>query len=254
MAQTDQSTRVVFFIGFAHSGHSLIGALIDAHSDAMIANEVNFFDVFRLGPLTADSGILLLMEAARKNGEPTGWKNTGYDYQFSIGHHGTYRKLSVVGDKRGGGTSKVLRTDPNILSEVYQLYGKRLRLLSVIRSPFDTIAAMSARREIPITESLVQEFFEQANSVLLAATSLDASLLQILWHEKFILEPEKELRCLYEFLGLEVNSDFVSALCKNVKRSPNERSKKIERDSHILSLIRTKMACKKYSMLFWPYL
>ena len=38
--------KLIFFLGYPRSGHSLVGSLIDAHPHAVVADEYNMADVF----------------------------------------------------------------------------------------------------------------------------------------------------------------------------------------------------------------
>ncbi len=88
------------FVGHPRSGHSLIGALLDAHPEIVIAHE---FNALRFIQSDCDRNQLFIKLLLRsRKFTKTGRRWNGYKYTVPNQWHGCYRKLKVIGDKKGG--------------------------------------------------------------------------------------------------------------------------------------------------------
>ena len=85
------------FVGYPRSGHSLIGALLDAHPRAAIAHELNALDFLR-EDFTRDEILALVLENLRQWGA-AGRQWQGYSYEVPGGWQGRFERLEVAGDK-----------------------------------------------------------------------------------------------------------------------------------------------------------
>src|SRR5215207_7292340 len=94
------------FIGYPRSGHSLVGALLDAHPNAIIAHELNALECVEKG---VDKGCIfqLVLENSRKFAK-SGRRWEGYSYKVSNQWQGRFERLLVIGDKKGGGSTRIL--------------------------------------------------------------------------------------------------------------------------------------------------
>ena len=106
-----QLETLCLFVGHPRSGHTLVGAMLDAHPDVVIAQKL---DVLRLvaGPssLRAVVGAIL---ASSGDAARTGRAASGYDYEIPGQWQGRHRELRVVGDKSAGHTTRRLaRSEP----------------------------------------------------------------------------------------------------------------------------------------------
>ena len=109
--------RYVMFLAMGHSGHSLVGSLLDAHPMMLVANEADIFtkwlgggDYEYGGPLTTRDEIFAeILSNSLKCALYTRWQH-GYNYTIpgGWGGQGVPGKLAVIGDKKGGKTFKRL--------------------------------------------------------------------------------------------------------------------------------------------------
>lgn len=94
----------VLFLASPRSGHSLIGSLLDAHPNAMIANEADIFGVYARDPSHQTRSTLFnrLINNSLSCGI-AGRFQTGYDYTVPGAYTGQWRcRIDVIGDKKGG--------------------------------------------------------------------------------------------------------------------------------------------------------
>lgn len=102
----------VMFLANGHSGHSLIGSLLDSHPSAIIANEADAFTNWTKGSQrfsTRKSFLQSLLNNSLSCGLYSRWQHE-YNYTVPHGWNGRWQRheLTVIGDKKGGETTKVL--------------------------------------------------------------------------------------------------------------------------------------------------
>jgi hypothetical protein len=213
------------FVGYPRSGHSLVGALLDAHPDVSIAHEANALKLVADGVSRTSLLDALLANAQAQAARPGGRKASGYSYAVPNQWQGRVRTLRVVGDKAGQKTASRLRRDPGALDRLERLLALPLRLVHVTRNPYDTIARMAltrSRSDSPRPEDRAEaiDFFgrlAQAVARLLAAGRHPVATVR---YEAFVAEPRRELARLCAFLEVDAHEDYVNACAAVVRRSP----------------------------------
>ena len=113
----DQVKTLVFFIGHAHSGHSIVGSLMDAHPHMVISHEVNLVTKLSEGAIAPNkteifnaiwsNTVQTLIKGVRT-------RNTkGYNLTVDSPCEGRYAdNIDVIGDKQGGKTVSLIRNNP----------------------------------------------------------------------------------------------------------------------------------------------
>ncbi len=214
------------FIGYQRSGHSFIGALLDAHPNAVIGMEVDVLDLIQKG-YSKNQVFYCLMRNAEIFTKKLGNVWTGYDYSISGQYQGTYKRIDVIGDKKGGKSSLRLYDDPDLLEELKTVTGLQLKILHVIRHPVDNITTMVIRN-VPEGKSPDRKFILERSEIYFTKASINDKLrhdkeLEILdvYHEDFVKSPREELGRILEFLGLEPFPDYMDVCIKKVYREPH---------------------------------
>jgi len=182
----------VTFVGFGHSGHTLVAAILDAHPNTAISNlsqkDITFEQFLEL--------------AAR----PKYDRHAIYDY--TIEGQGKWTDLKVVGFSHIG---------PRSYYNPFELPHKHS---FVIRNPVYTVSAIwikSLNRKKStdhLFDALVQ-YEESLNRVLALEDVFH------LYHEEWILEPDLWLERLCEYLGIEYLKDWADNAIKIISpKSP----------------------------------
>jgi len=109
------------FVGYPRSGSSMIGSLIDAHPDAVIAHELHALRFVRYGFSKNQLFYLLLEQSERFLNLGSTW--SGYSYRVPNQFNGRYRHLIVIGDKKAGDTAFFLYLYPNLLEKLKREVG-----------------------------------------------------------------------------------------------------------------------------------
>src|ERR1051325_6131344 len=111
------------FLGYPRSGHSLVGSLLDAHPEVIIAHELDVLKYVAAG-FNRDQIFYLLLENSRRRAEG-GREYSGYSYEVAGQWQGRYHKLRVIGDKKGGRSSTRLTKKPELLEAMRKTIGVR---------------------------------------------------------------------------------------------------------------------------------
>jgi hypothetical protein len=210
-AEFDRVGRFCLFVGYPRSGHSIVGALLNAHKDAVVSHELNVPPLI-LGGCTRDELYARILARAY-------WFNlrgnrTNHDYRVPNGWQGRFDRLQVIGDKRGGAVTRCLAEHPDFLARVRTLVGVPLRLVHVVRNPFDNIAAISIWHRLSLEDSAAYYFMHCATTARLGGFCAPEEL-STMRHEDMIDHPRDVLSRLCDFLGLEASTEWLDA-CRSV--------------------------------------
>lgn len=209
--------RYCQFIGFPYSGHTLIGSLLNSHPELVIAHEA---DALRLLPSCRTReelyGKLMLAEWRFANANFRWW---GYDYSVPGQWQGRYRRLRVIGDKKGGRSARRLQADPALLTQLRALVGVPLSLVINTRNPWDNIARLASRKGLGLDEA-IDRYFVYAEGVARALEGALPGEAILFSHEEFVADAAGWLRRLTEVLGVEAPADWVQACAARVFESP----------------------------------
>lgn len=131
------------FIGYSRSGHSLIGALLNAHPNIVIAHELNDLKYTYLGFRRWQLYHLLLDKA--KLGVNPNDKSGGYNYDVPNQWQGKFTQILVIGDKKGEGTTLKIEDSPLFLQRLRKIINVKIKFIHIIRNPYDNITTMSKK-------------------------------------------------------------------------------------------------------------
>lgn len=218
--------RYVMFVGYPRSGHTLVGSLLNAHPEIVISHELDVLYYLRAG-FGRDRIFSLILEKDKVfSGKGPEW--AGYNYKVNE-WQGKYRKLKVIGDKKGGKSSRHLQARPNIIDRLREEVQVPIRLIHIVRHPLDNIATHKRRWKVKQTlQEAIDDYFKRVE----ANAKLRAEVAKEEWceltHEQFIEDPEKSLTTLIEFLEVEPYDDYIKAAADKVFNSPSKSRNKIE--------------------------
>ncbi|MEQ8523056.1 sulfotransferase [Gracilimonas sp.] len=219
--------RYCMFIGYPRSGHTLVGSLLDAHPDVVISHELDALRYLRAGFSREQIFSLILHKDKVFTGKGREW--TGYDYAIEGLWQGRYRNLKVIGDKKGGGSSRHLQAKPNIIEKLRKEVKLPIKLIHIVRHPLDNIATHKRKWSVqPSLQEAIDSYFKRVE----ANAKLKSEVAEDEWceltHEEFISDSEKTLRTLVEFLEVEPYEDYIKAAAAKVFDSPSQSRTKIE--------------------------
>jgi hypothetical protein len=212
---------VCLFLSPPRSGHSLLGALLDAHPDAAIGHELDALLFLRWGWRLVE--VLPLLERSAQWAAAQELLPGGYGYRLE--GQGQVRQPLVVGDKHGEATLVELARRPWLRQRLELASPAPLHWLRAVRHPLDNIATIALKIDsiaagvLPPGGTALQQaeayFFQLADWMDLCGGP-QARLLDVR-HEQLLAEPELELRRLAGFLGLEPDPAWL-ARCQAILR------------------------------------
>jgi hypothetical protein len=228
------------FVGHGRTGHSLVGSLLNGHPEMVVSHEL---DALRLldraqVPVSRDqlfSAILQRDDEFTRLGRE--WEKYSYDVPGT--EQGTFDRLRVIGDKKGGASTRRLGHSPELLGTLRETVSVPLRVVHVARNPFDTIAS---RRKLKPTwrEYGVEKFFANADNVELVTEMLDDDELFRLHHENLIADTAGVLSALCAFLGVDPGDAYLDACAEFVFDSPKQTRHEVEWDDAEIERIEQK--------------
>lgn len=223
----DEIERYCMFIGYPRSGHSLVGSLLDAHPEVVISHELDALRYLRTGFSREQIFAMILHKDKVFTGKGREW--TGYDYAVEGLWQGRYRRLRVIGDKKGGGSSRHLQAKPNIIEKLRKKVQLPIKLIHIVRHPLDNIATHKRKYSIkPTLQEAIDDYFKRVEANAKLRTEVAKEEWCELTHEQFIEDPEKSLTKLIEFLEVEPYEDYIKAAADKVFSSPSNSRNKIE--------------------------
>jgi len=239
------------FIGSGRSGHSLIASLIDSHPNAIISNELNVLKYFIKGFGKNQLFSMILENSRRQSEKGRSW--TGYSYSVENQTQGSFTKLLVIGDKKGGISTELLEKNSGLLREIIKRWNLELKLIHVIRNPYDVISTMARGGQLKnksvdlaTLEENIDRFFQRMQTVEMLKTQFDKKILDVK-HEDFIKQPKKNLREIVVFLGLLANEQYLNDCSLVVNKAPSLSRNMIDWPRN--SIEKVKEEFKKYSFL-----
>ena len=203
--------RFCLFVGYPRSGHSIVGTMLEAHPDAVIAHELNA-PPLTLGGIGRDR--LYARIVARSRWFHLRGSRTNYDYRVPGQWQGRFRTLRVIGDKRGGALTRALGEHPDLLQRTRALTGVPLRLIHVVRDPLDNVAAIARWHDMTLADA-ADYYFAHCATLERCASLWSGDELITVRHEDFVRDPETTLRALCAFLGLEPEPGWLAS-CRAV--------------------------------------
>jgi hypothetical protein len=239
--------RFCLFVGHARSGHSLIGALLDAHPNMIIAHEIGALGVVKNGISRARLFFQLLARSRWFKRMGVEW--TSYSYDVPTQHKAQFTSLKVIGNKKGGGSANHLRKDPNLLKKLSHVVGVPVHVVHVKRHPLDNIATMARKGKGDIDDA-IERYFQDCRSVKnIKERVLDGPWLNWLdvIQEEFIYDSKSSLRDICHFLKVDVTDEYLEDCSEIVFDSPSRSRKQVNFDQYQLDRIREN--AKSFSIL-----
>jgi hypothetical protein len=220
------------FIGYPRSGHSLVGSLLDAHENILIAHEANVLE--RIDePISREDIYLELWENSWQQAENTR-QETGYSYAVNGQLQGDVTELRVIGDKKGGRSSAQIDQRPELIDILRQKLGDhRLRLLHVTRHPLDNITTIHTRasenpkRPGQTLPAAIDFYFQRCDAVAKIRARLGSDVFDLRL-EDLVEEPKRVLSDCCAFLGVPAGDDYLEACSKIVFGKPNQTRGKVD--------------------------
>lgn len=196
------------FVGHPRSGHTLVGALLDAHPDVVLAQKL---DVLRLatGPGSARALVGAILTSSSQAAR-SGRSASGYDYEVPGQWQGRHRTLRVVGDKSAGHTTARLAGPGPTLAALRQRLPLSQVLVHVVRDPLDNVSTLVRRGSFASVERAIAFYDELCGAVAVVEAEAGPAMHR-LHLEDLLARPHERLRSLAAALGVDAPPDWLEA-------------------------------------------
>lgn len=229
------------FVGHARSGGSLIGGLLDAHPNIILADEVDIFPYVAARFSREQIFHLLLARSriqARKGRTKDGRDAKTYSYGVPGQWQGRYENLQVIGSRKAGITTQQLQIDPSLLPRLRGLLGEDIAIKTIltIRNPFDTISTMHIRSGRPLMQGL-EQYFLNCRTIESLKKGFSASSFLMLRHEDLLARPEEHIREACRFLDIPAPDEYIQACTAILYEAPAKSRHKVAWTPEIIATV-----------------
>ena len=252
LSQSDINSVETFliFIGWAKSCHSILGSMLDAHPNVILAHEYNLFPKIGRPSLNRKRLYQELYKNSYTSVRSNGWRDSGkyskgYSLEIDGSWQGRFTELKVIGDKSGGRAVKEYNRDSKKFKKLYQQLASSvkvpIKVLQVVRNPLDMIATKvlymgSSSKYTKVNATIEHKYrnFELINKVAIDFLNFTKAIMRMIPDvglspplevhcEDLISHPSKTISDICQFLDLECSPDYlqmcVDKTFKNVSES-----------------------------------
>ena len=239
-------------VGYSRSGSSLLGQLLNAHPEMVIAHAAHLVPRLhhpRCLPHGGRGRITRMILDRDRWFRQRQYQSHGYSYAVKGQWQGSCARLRVIGDKAAYNTVRALYRRPDLLESLRRRIRAPLRVLFMCRNPYDMVAshrlnrlrdrhgaAIPALRDYRPTDAERPEFGQTGIPRILKDVS--DMLIEVLpmfrkedvlpvFHEDFIASPREKLREICSFCGVESTEEYLDACMAVVLPSPHRTRFKV---------------------------
>ena len=248
--------RCLLTVGYRRSGASLLGQLLNAHPEMVIAHEAHLVSRLHHPRYLPHGGrgriTRMILDGDRWFRQRQYQSPTGYSYAVKGQWQGSCARLRIIGDKAAYDTVGALYRQPGLLDSLRRRLRAPLRVLFMCRNPYDMVAsqhlnqlrslrnrhgaAIPALRNYRPSDAERPEFGQGVIAQLLKEVS--DQLVEVLpmfhkeevlpvFHEDFIASPREKLREVCSFCGVESTEEYLDACTAVVLPSPHRTRFKV---------------------------
>ena len=232
----DDVKTFVMFVGYPRSGHTLVGFLLDAHPNAVVASQTSALRYFRHG-FSKPQTFHVLVENSRRVAR-TGREQRRYSYDVPNQWQGRFEKLQVVGESTG---LTRLRRNPSLLKSLREkLKDVELNLIHVIRNPYDNISTMKLRSGESLPDA-IKRYFSMCEIVERLKPHVAPGAVHDLRHEALINSPKNTLKDLCAFLGLSAGESYYTDCASIIFKSSHKTRNDVEWTEELIKSVKQQM-------------
>jgi hypothetical protein len=222
-----KATAFCCFVGHGRSGGTLAGALLNAHPNVVISNELHALRRLRLG-LSFVQLCRLIHLVSKRQAERGSIGGGGYMYRVSGQWQGRHQEIAVIGDRKAGATAHEILAHPFVLDVMDRKVALLKKFIHVVRNPFDTIATTVNKTQRKNDESAdshlnreITNYFARCQAIQAVKNRYGESAMYFLHHEALIADPRAELTALCRFLAVQAHDDYLVDCSRIVNKEPN---------------------------------
>lgn len=243
--------KYCMFIGYPRSGHTLVGSLLDAHPEIVIAQELDALRYLQKNYNQRQIYSLILQNSQEFT--ETGRNCAGYSYIVPHQWQGKFDKLKIIGDKKGAGSTKLLGENRELLNILQETIDVPIKFIHVVRNPYDNISTLYKNKckieqkknnkdklEISL-ESSIEYYFNLCEIIKDLKLKIETNNLLDIKHELVIDNPQEALIKLCDFLDIKVSDEYLNNCASIVFKSHSKTRNSIKWTSEDIELVKQKI-------------
>ena len=230
------------FPGYPRSGHTVVASLLNAHPEIVIGHRMRALRYVDEG-FDRDQIYALALLADRRFARLGRVGSKRYDYSVPGQWQGRFQHLRVLGD--GDIATGPLSRRPDLFERLRQVTGVPVKMIHVVRNPFDNIATLSMRNRMTLPEAVERYFSAADKASVLRAASPDADWLD-LRHEDLLADAAATLSRLCAFLGAPAPDDYLQAGAGIVYGKPNQSRGQVSWPEGLVDQVTARMATYEF--------
>ena len=262
----DHVKTFIFFVGFAHSGHSIVGSLLDSHPHIVISHELDLLTLLSYQKITPTKQAIF--NAIWKNTKQTiisgiRSRNTkGYNLLVDGLYQGKYIDyIDVIGDKKGGSTTALLMGNCKKWSSAYDALKSlnlTLKVILVLRNPYDVIAStlllkiykkqFRSIKQLNFTKKIspdkinleIQRYFQRHDAIVKAKKTYNLDMIEI-YGKDLVSDPRGTLLNLCNYLGVNCPNNYLDMCESKIYKDESRTRRFIEWPDEQLKVIQQKI-------------
>jgi hypothetical protein len=219
-------TRTCFLmVGHTKSGGSLLGSLLDAHPSIVCADELGLARLLAEDSDRDAAFRLVVRNAQRESARDrvTSRRVEAYSLRVPGTSQGKTIRPVAIGDARAGPTTRYLAAHPGTLTRIAERLDEvSLRLIHVVRNPFDPVAFMVVRSGRPLRDA-IEDYASQCERMLALRASLADGAVVTVRYEDLVGDPSGTVRDVCALLGVAPDEEHVQACVSVVNPTTPER-------------------------------
>ncbi|MEM7757849.1 MAG: sulfotransferase [Cyanobacteria bacterium P01_A01_bin.40] len=209
------------FLGYPRSGHSIVGALLNAHPNIIMSHEAAALKYVYAG--FSRNQVYEIIHNKAKISADKERELGGYNYYVPNQWQGRFEKPKVIGDKQGEGTVLRIAESSRHIPRLKQILNIKIKFIHVARNPYDNISTISIK--IPKLgfdlEKSIAYYFYLCKTISNFKLTLDPQDIIEFKHENFLKQPQIHLENLCHFLGVSAPKDYLNDSAEIVYQSPH---------------------------------
>jgi hypothetical protein len=175
-----------------------------------------------------------------------GNKKGGYSYIVPNQWQGRFRKLLVIGNKKGAGSATKFGIDTTLFNKLQKLINVDIKFIHVIRNPYDNVSSICKRfsnrkRKEPDIRNIINKYFLRCEYIMNLKKQIDTSMLLDIRHESIIANPKESITKICNFLGLEALEDYVKDCASIIYAKPHKSRYELEWTDDLIDIVKNRM-------------
>ena len=254
----DNVQMFLLFIGWPRSCHSIIGSMLDAHPNVVVAHDYFLFRKIRRNGFVSQS--LLYNKLYHMSTKDDDFRNLkkGYSLHIDGSWQGQFKEVKVIGDKSGRSVVLEYMRDREKFKDMYNQLAAGvkvpIKVLQVIRNPLDMIATQTLYRgssvkntkvkatvghkyrNISLLNRTASNVLNISQAIMRMVPEMGLSPLEV--HcEDLIADPAKTISHICQFLDLECSADYLQMCVDKTFKNVSETRHLVEWDHNTLPLL-----------------